>query len=182
MVSKDKTEGQNNTSMIGLSMPPIELELSHENNQRQTSQLVNSYSFVPPPGGERKCCHCKELLPSNQFNKDRSKKSGLQSKCRRCSNSCVESWRTKNASLRAAKSAPPKRPRRVKSTSKNRIVRSYDTQRREEERAVQDEGLNIRNRRHVSTKQRYRSRLALQKGDHLERLANEILKTNPRSK
>jgi hypothetical protein len=169
---------QNNPSTSGLSMPPVEIEISDSKNQIQVDQLPSIDVFVAPLNGGRKCCKCKSYLPETQFNRDRSKKSGLQSKCRRCSNTCVESWRNKkklladerlNTHLPRAKT----KKRKTKSFDKGANIQSVM-----KERALREEGLNVRNRRHVPTQQRLRSQSMQHNSDYLEKLADRFLKDN----
>lgn len=44
----------------------------------------------------RLCVDCKELIPIVLFNKDKSTKSGLMTRCKKCSNNRTKEWRSKN--------------------------------------------------------------------------------------
>jgi hypothetical protein len=169
---------QNSLPILGLSTPPVEIEISDSKNQIQVDQSASIDVFVAPLNGERKCCKCKSHLPENQFNRDRSKKSGLQSKCRRCSNACVESWRS-NKRLLADERPSAHQPRaKVKKQKSKAFTKGADTQSVMKERALRDEGLTVRNRRHVPTQQRLRSQSMLHNSDYLEKLADKFLKDN----
>lgn len=42
------------------------------------------------------CCYCKEKKNASNFSKDKSKKSGLSSRCKKCENEKVRLWRSLN--------------------------------------------------------------------------------------
>lgn len=169
---------QNSLSTSGLSMPPVEIEISDCKNQIQVDQSPSIDVFAAPLNGARKCCKCKSHLPETHFNRDRSKKSGLQSKCRKCSNTCVESWRS-NKRLLADKRPNAHQPRaKVKKRKTMALTHGAGTQSVLKERALREEGLNVRNRKHVPTQQRLRSQSMQHNSDYLEKLADKFLKDN----
>ena len=169
---------RNNLPILGLSTLQTEIDVSDIENQIQVDQTSCSDVFVAPEKGKRKCCRCKEQLPVEQFNKDRSKKSGLQSKCRKCSNVEVVSWR-RTKRLMAEKNHQTRRPPGKRKRDKPKNYKDFgSTQREYFERGYRDEAMNVRKQRHIHTSQSYSSQSVQRKSDYLEKLADKFLKEN----
>jgi len=179
MVGMDKINIQNNIPISVLSPPQIESEPFHGQNKAEEDHSSSSEIFVRPSKGLRKCCNCKELLLEIMFNKDRSKKSGLQSKCRQCSNACVELWRSKQSPLLEKKPRVNQRHARVKRVVTKPSTYAMKRHRDLHEMSLLDEGLTVNNRMHLATKQKSASPSMQQKSDDLEKWADEILRNNP---
>ena len=145
----DKMNIQNKIPIPVLSPPQIESEPFHSQNKAEEDHSSSSEIFVRPSKGLRKCCNCKELLLENMFSKDRSKKSGLQSKCRQCSNACVELWRSKQSPLSRKKPRVHQRQARVKRAETKPFTYTMKRHRDLYEKSLLDEGLTVRYRRHV---------------------------------
>lgn len=169
---------RNNPPILGLSTLQIEIDVSDIKNQIQADQSSCNHIFVAPEKGKRKCCRCKEQLPVSQFNKDRSKKSGLQSKCRVCSNAEVVSWR-RTKRLMAEKIPRTRRPPGARKRGGPKNYKDFgSTQHDVFERGYREEGMDVRERRHLSTHQSYSSRVMQHNSEKLEILADEILRKN----
>ncbi len=127
-------------------------------------------------GELRRCWKCQLELPKSEFSKDESRKSGLQSKCKGCSNRSVSSWRKqKGDTFTREVNGVPAEPRVTRKKQTSSGIWSHTKNRLEEQRLRQD-GLNVRNRMHLSTKQLGLSRSIQSTQRELEREADSWLK------
>lgn len=135
----------------------------------QEVQLPSGTSTVPT---DVRCCwSCKNLLDIEEFARDRSRKSGRQSKCRRCSSRLVAAWRHRTGPRQKEKS-----PRRRDTRARQAPVRaSRGTVTRQEESRLRDEGLTIRDRIHANLQQRPVSGAVGRQHSRLEAEADRIL-------
>jgi hypothetical protein len=167
-VTQSQTADNSQVQTSGLS-----LQKAHEQN---IGDIGNSDSgcISQTPSGLRRCWKCKSNLPRSNFSKDKSRKSGLQSKCKKCSNKRVHEWRH-------SKVADPTRPTRKRLAKRNKApsqdsIGYLDPVRDESQLQMYlQDGLNIRNRKHLSTKQQATSRAQKLHQDELERQADELL-------
>ncbi len=64
-------------------------------NIRQRAYAKRLPRFTAPEGMKR-CTHCKEVLPQEQFHKDKGFHDNLARRCKKCQGEMHEAWRLKN--------------------------------------------------------------------------------------
>lgn len=70
-------------------------------NTRQRAYAKRLPRFTAPEGMKR-CTHCKEVLPQEQFHKAKAFHDGLSRRCKKCAYEFHEAWRIKNKPRAAA--------------------------------------------------------------------------------
>ncbi len=64
-------------------------------NTRQRAYAKRLPRFTAPEGMKR-CTHCKEVLPQEQFHRDKTFHDNLSRRCKKCQFEMHEAWRLKN--------------------------------------------------------------------------------------
>jgi len=155
-----------------LSTPTFEIE----NNKQEEKKCIN---ISHTQEGLRRCWKCQQILDFSCFNKDRNRTTGLQSKCRRCSNQGVNEWRK----VRPENPRPPKLRTKTSGNKGNSSSPQLPSTLPESQWGIyKGIGMNFRDRKCITTKQQAISKYEELRQKELLDEADKLLGLTPRKK